>query len=580
MAWVCCSVCWRGTSLVSVRLPGNLGQVTEPDAESGVAGLERKIGVYLRGLDHAGVVLGVIGFLGSLTPSLLPRPWAIQGVLSGIGAATAYGLGVLLSWASRRLGAPEPGRTLRRRLWIGIGVVAAVVVPIVLAKSMSWQDESRRAVALPAKAHYVYLAVLPIAALVAVGLLAAARTLHAAYLMVSRVIARVAPPLAARLVAAVLVTTLVLTAASGLFYRGFVSAMGWAYSGYDRSNYAGIVQPTSTLRSGGPSSLVPWESLGRKGRQFVGSGPTPLEISRLTGRPAIEPIRVYAGLKSAPSLQGEADAVLGELKRTGAFHRSLLAVATTSGTGWVDPTLADPLEYMFGGDTAIASMQYSVLPSWISFLVDKTRARQAGRELFNTIYDYWSTLPSAQRPRLVVFGESLGAFGGSSAFSGVADLTARTSGALFAGPPNDTQLWRELTDARQRGSLERLPVYDDGRTVRFAASASDLQASGGSLLSPRVVFLQHASDPVVWWSTKLVWRKPDWLRESRGPDVAPQMHWVPFLSFWQVTGDLTISFYVPAGHGHHYGTEVATAWAAILRPPHWTTADTEALGRV
>src|SRR5205807_1983064 len=123
------------------------------------------------------------------------------------------------------------------------------------------------------------------------------------------------------------------------------------------------------------------------------------------------------------------------------------------------------------------------------------------------------------RPRLVVFGESLGAFGGSAAFSDIADLLARTDGALFAGPPNSTELWRTLTNERAAGSPERLPIYGDGQTVRFAASGSDLRPADGSLRAPRIVFLQHASDPIVWWSPKLIWREPDWLREPRGPDV-------------------------------------------------------------
>jgi uncharacterized membrane protein len=542
--------------------------------------MDRKVRRYLKGLDHAGAVLAVMGFTASLTPSLLPRPWAMQGVVCGLGTATAYAFGVTLSWLARHLGVPQPSPVLRRRIRFAIIATAAIAVPWVLVKSIGWQDESRRAVQMSEQSHWLYIGVVPIAALVAVVLLAAARVVHNLYVAVTRRLLRFIPLVAAKLLAAVVVTTLVISAASGLFYRGFVSAVSWAYSGYDRSNYAGIVQPRSTLRSGGTSSLVPWETLGRKGRAFVGSGPSAADISALTGRSAIEPIRVYAGLKSAPTLQDEANLVLDELKRTAAFDRAVLGVATTAGTGWVNPNEADPLEYMFGGNTAIASMQYSIQPSWISFLVDKSLARQAGRRLFNTIYDYWHTLPATHRPRLVVFGESLGAYGASAAFSGVADLTARTDGVLLVGPPNDTELWRELTDARAAGSLEGLPTYGDGKTVRFAATSGDLKPPDGSTLAPKLVFLQHASDPVVWWSTKLVWRKPDWLREPPGRDVAPQMRWVPFLSFWQVSCDLTISFYVPAGHGHHYGPEVIAAWAAILHPPGWTDADTASLSRL
>ena len=374
--------------------------------------------------------------------------------------------------------------------------------------------------------------------------------------------------LAAKLLASVLVTALVVGLFTGVVYRGLVHFADNAFSTVDRGNDDGVVQPTSVLRSGSPASLAPWTSLGRQGRAFVSSGPAATDIQRLTGRPALEPIRVYAGLSSAPTPQGQADLVLAELKRSGAFDRPLLAVATTTGTGWVDPTLADPLESLYGGNTAIAAMQYSYLPSWISFLVDKDRARQAGRTLFTTVYRYWSTLPPTHRPRLVVFGESLGAFGGSAAFSGLTELSARTDGALFAGPPNSTALWRTLTNERAIGSPERLPIIGDGQTVRFAASSADLRTAGGSLRDPRVVFLQHASDPIVWWSPQLIWREPDWLYEPRGPDVVPQMHWFPFLTFWQVTCDMIVGIKPPPGHGHHYGPEVSTAWAVLLHPPH------------
>jgi len=294
----------------------------------------------------------------------------------------------------------------------------------------------------------------------------------------------------------------------------------------------------------------------------------------------VEPIRVFAGTASAGTPQSRADLVLAELRRTHAFDRRLLAVATATGRGWVDPTLADPLEYMYGGDTAIASMQYSVLPSWLSLVADKDRALQAGRVLFDTIHDYWSTLPVGARPRLIVFGESLGAFGAGAAFSGIADLTARTSGALFAGPPNSTQPWREVTDRRNPGSPERLPRVGDGGTVRFAASASDLRKPDGSWSHPAVVYLQHASDPIVWWSPHLIWNKPGWLSETRGSDVVRQVQWYPFVTFWQISCDLTVAVDPPAGHGHHYGPAVAPAWSAILRPPNWTEADTVALTAV
>ena len=129
--------------------------------------------------------------------------------------------------------------------------------------------------------------------------------------------------------------------------------------------------------------------------------------------------------------------------------------------------MIDSFEYLSGGDSAAVAIQYSYLPSWISYLVDQSKAREAGRTLFDVVYDRWSRLPQDQRPKLYVAGESLGSFGGETAFSGEADLRNRTTGTLFAGPPNFNTLFREFSDNRDAGSPEIQPVYKDGRTVRF-----------------------------------------------------------------------------------------------------------------
>ena len=136
----------------------------------------------------------------------------------------------------------------------------------------------------------------------------------------------------------------------------------------------------------------------------------------------------------------------------------MLVVVTTTGTGWVDPAASDSLEYEFNGDTAMVAMQYSYLPSWLSFLVDQVKARDAGRALFDAVYGVWAELPAVPRPQLLVFGESLGTFGGEAAFSGIADIRNRTDGVLWAGPPNFNELWRGIVDDREAGSPEWLPV--------------------------------------------------------------------------------------------------------------------------
>ena len=146
-----------------------------------------------------------------------------------------------------------------------------------------------------------------------------------------------------------------------------------------------IAAPTTPLRSGGPQSLVTWESLGHQGRVFMSAGPTVEELTKFNGRPAIEPIRAYAGLNSADGIKATAALAAQELRRTGGLDRAVVAVATTTGTGWINEAEASSLEYMYNGDTAIVSMQYSFLPSWLSFLVDKENARQSGQALFEAV---------------------------------------------------------------------------------------------------------------------------------------------------------------------------------------------------
>jgi hypothetical protein len=117
------------------------------------------------------------------------------------------------------------------------------------------------------------------------------------------------------------------------------------------------------------------------------------------------------------------------------------------------------------------------------------------------------------------------------------------------------------------------PRYDNGRTVRFAQASSPEEIAAVAAKPPwnrtRVLFLQHASDPVVWWSPDLLLRKPDWLDEPPGFDRSPAMRWYPIITFWQVSADMagnvTNSTGTPEGHGHNYGTGEMGEWHAGIQ---------------
>ena len=91
------------------------------------------------------------------------------------------------------------------------------------------------------------------------------------------------------------------------------------------------------------------------------------------------------------------------------------------------------------------------------------------------------------------------------------------------------------------------------------------------------LYLQHASDPVTWWSPNLLLTRPDWLEEQRGADVPDNMHWFPIVSFLQVSADLASAFSTQPAHGHNFSGEHAAAWVTIVQPEQWTDGLTEQL---
>jgi uncharacterized membrane protein len=527
---------------------------------------------------------GTLGALlfgcASLTPSLLPRGWVLQGLIAGITAAIGYGVGVTVAWFVAELTESRLSPGFRHRAWQVLAAVGVLLCVAMLWLGAGWQRDIHELMGLDAPAGYGSIGIVVLAVLVFALFVGIGRGVRWIGRLLVRVFGRLLPRRVARPLGVVVVTALVVFLLNGVLFQGLVEAMNSAFSVKDDGTEEGASEPSASERSGSPSSLVPWEDLGLQGRNFVGKGPTPQDLEEFNGEPAQEPVRAYVGLASADDVGDRAALAVRELERAGGFDRAVLVVVTTTGTGWVDPAASDSLEYEFNGDTAMVAMQYSYLPSWMSFLVDQVKARDAGRALFDAVYGVWADRPADSRPDLYVFGESLGTFGGEAAFSGLADIENRTDGVLWAGPPNFNALTRSIVDGRDEGSPEWLPVVDDGRTVRFADEAPDLQGPPGPWGDPRLVYLQNASDPIVWWSPHLVLGHPDWLRGERGPDVSQDMVWLPFVTFWQVTADMAFSTGVPDGHGHSYRADYVDGWADVAQPPGWTDADTARLRTV
>ena len=545
-------------------------------------------------LDFTGVAVAALFFCLSLTPSLMPRDWVLAGLIGGITAAIGYGIGVLAGIGVQVL-------LLNRRRWWPPGrrtsfVLKSAVVAVSVAASLwmlvpaaDWQRRIAAEMGIDGPTTAGYLRTLAVALVVGGVLIGAARVVKEAIRLLARLMIRRwrIDDEIAMFIGTAIVVVVALALVNGVVYRGFVAGAEAVFQPRNDTTRAGVEQPREPQRSGSPESFAPWHTLGFQGRNFVASGPRADELTELNGSPAREPIRVYAGLESAGSLEGRTAVLLSELQRTRAQDREVLVIIPTTGTGWVDPVAARSIESMYNGDTALVAMQYSYLPSWISFLTDQDKAAEAGRAMIEAVHQRWRQWPEERRPRLMLYGESLGAMSGQGAFGYLPDITEMGfSSVLWVGPPNASPLWRALTARRDPGTPEVQPRYDNGRTVRFAqaSSAAEIAAVARPPWSgTRVLFLQHASDPVVWWSPDLVFEEPDWLREPPGFDRSPAMHWYPIVTFWQLCADLagnvTDSEASPVGHGHNYGDSQLDGWVAVAAPEGWTPLDTDRIRR-
>jgi uncharacterized membrane protein len=521
-------------------------------------------------LGLAGSVFAVAFFCASLTPSLLPRAWYLQGIVGGLTAVMGYAVGAILGALVRKVWRGRYPRATRIG-WRVLFVVAPLLGLLFLALGTRWQQELRQRLDMPRMETYDIIRIVGVSLLTFAVLLLIARSIRLGTRRLVRLLGRWVPRPIAYGVGFVVAVYLVTGFVQGFLLDNLLSVADQTASLTNGGTTAGLVTPASSLRSGGRGSAAPWDTLGRQGRNFVATGPTRAQLTRFAGRPAAEPIRLYAGLDSAGSVEARARLVVREMERTGAFERAAIGVITPTGTGWVDAKVTDSLEYMYGGDTALVSMQYSYLPSWISFMVDQSKVSGAASALIGAVHARWATLPAATRPKLLLFGESLGSLGTEKAFRDLPDMAAGADGVLLVGPPFANPIRRGLIGTRAAGCPIWDPVY---RTdpVEFTQRPSDLRIHTGT--KPQVVYLQNSSDPIVWFTPESLLQRPEWLDAPRGPDVSPDMHWYPGVTFWQTAVDQVFATGVPAGHGHVYGSGVVDGWAALASPSGWTVSDT------
>jgi uncharacterized membrane protein len=338
--------------------------------------------------------------------------------------------------------------------------------------------------------------------------------------------------------------------------------------------------PESEFVSGGPGSLVPWASLSREGRRHVKTYVRREWIEEVMQEPSIDPIRVYVGLDSAPTEAERVRLAIAELQRTGAFERELLIVVSPTGTGYVNYAAIEAAECMTRGNCATVTLQYSKRPALLS--LDRVwEGRKHFRLLLSAIMRELYQRPPDARPRVVVFGESLGAHTSQDAFLHLGTIGLQNAGverALWIGSPHVSK-WKAQLFGEERPDVERDLIGEFDNFEQLEALPPEARAT------LRYYFVTHGDDAVGKFGPDLLIQQPEWLSgpESRGVGVPKGMKYRTPTTFFQTLIDMKNAMNVQPAQpgdfvaaGHDYSADLGR----FVREAYALTCSDEQLARI
>lgn len=524
------------------------------------------------------LLLGLLFFAASLTPSLIPRGPDVQGILGGLVTAIGYLIGqcVALLWRAADL-----PRLSGRPATVLTAIIAVPLVGFfvwVLGSSRIWQNDIREKMGMETADALHFATILVFALTTFVVAFAAGRLLASLFRIVRTWLLHLMPERRANVFGFVLVVSVVFILTRDGVIDRVVTGLDESYEAAQELFQDAPPPPSDLRMTGSSESLVNWAAMGKPGREFITSGPTAEDIADFTGRPALEPIRVYVGRANGETPRARAELALAELIRQGAFEREVLIVTSPTGTGWMDPGSHDPVEYMHGGDIATVAAQYSYLQSPLALILETSTGLEQATALSDIVHGYWKTLPDDARPRLYVHGLSLGAWSSMYATNMFRLLDDPIDGAFWAGPPFPSDFWNYVQNQRNPGTPWVLPEIGDGSLVRYASHTADASQATSEWGNMRIAFLQYSSDPVVFYDPRSLWRAPPWMLDPPAADMSDHLFFMPIVTQFQLALDMALSFGAPPGHGHAYfARDYIAPWVQVTAPANWTPADTERL---
>ncbi len=345
------------------------------------------------------------------------------------------------------------------------------------------------------------------------------------------------------------------SAAVGTYWAG-VSKIGQANEIME-PNYSKV--PKNPNVSGSKDSVSKFKDLGLQGRRCVTDVLTKEQIQRATGKKAkAEPIRTYVGFNSDQHYHsGRAEMAMAELRRTKAFDRKYLLLVSPTGTGWIDQTMIESAELLSGGDIATCVVQYAKYPSFLA-LQKVVSGRRQFRQLLWSVKLQLDQMPKAKRPKLIVFGESLGAWSSS-------DTVMHSGIDGFDHYGIDRALWVGMPGLAKWGKIEHgeTTLEIPNGTVRVFDNPAQYEGLTKKQKSKlRAIILNHDNDPIAQLRPKVLIKRPKWLRDGqRGRGVPEKMEWSPLTTFIQIAIDAGNAMRVIPGefrsHGHDYRADMS-----------------------
>lgn len=497
--------------------------------EGGIATQHGRIPVRIERVNSTSVLAGIVGVVESLRPTLVPRNTRHQGLVTTSVTATMAAVGAVLPAAP----------------WWSVPTLALVAVPRVRyhlrAQRRSYPDWDPR----PQNT----------AVSIAVGA-GSGLAFGSSPALLARGFGSLGAVLARRRGGSAPGWALAAAGATALGVAGLASASGKV--GLARLTQIGTAAdsalcdpPEDDHVSGGPKSLIDYDSLARDGRRFVSLRTPAGELVQFG--PAREPIRVYVGINSAQGVSEQVDLAMSELDRLDAWSRSTLLVMAPSGSGYADYVAVESVEALTAGDCASVVIQYGVWPSMLS-LRRVVVGVESLRGLLDRILQRCEQM--SEPPKVVMYGESLGARVAQEALTRQPCVVTDdgdvpgVAAVVSIGTPGGASLRNDMLANPATVHLDRW------QQMRGRESAT-------------LWFVDHDADPVTKWDGALAWRDPAWLRRKvRGRNVPDDMAWFPVLTWWQVIFDLVYAAQQQSGVfrsiGHDYRADVAPVMAAAL----------------